>query len=1793
MKAGVKSILIILWITLTLSVSAQMTTFRFSYDLGAFDITGGMVQTPAREFVIAGLNNSFGPYYGDVMKIDTAGGVLWAKAYTAGFATNFSDIKNVSTGGYIVTGSSSSGGGGALLVRIDASGAVLWAFRYQLPNIGVGNASNEYGNAVIETSDGGFLVGGGVDYFWDGVSASTVDTSSAMGFKVNSSGTLQWSRVWTIATANPDEHYINDVAESADGYFFVGQSSEGSGTLSDGDYPSNALVIKTSTAGALTYIRRWGTGNTTSQGINAAITLSTGNILLGGFDDVHAFIVSISGVGAVTPTVIFNRRINGSVFGNIYLLQDVMENSDGNYSMIGTQLGFLSVSFNTLIGKINSGSGAWIFGRTYAPIGLSAILPEGGLCSDQGYYVSMTDQQMTGFNFNVIRTNTVGQTNDPAAGCPGTAITPALGTESITFTTPTSSNYNLITSSSFAPVVTNMAPTKLTHCFNAPSALSISSASSTSVTCNGSCNGTASVTATGGSGAYTYTWTPSGGNASSASGLCPNTYTCTISDGSTNATQTFTIAQPSAVSATQSQGTIACNGGTTTASVSASGGTGSYTYTWTPSGGNSASATLGAGNYTVTTADGNNCPTTNTFSITQPPVISLTVTASPAGCGMSNGTATVSASGGTGSYTYSWSPSGGSSNTASGLAANNYTVNVTDVNNCVQTGTVSVTTTNGPTATAVQTASVSCFGSSTGTASVSISGGTPSYTVNWSNGGSGTSVGGLAGGTYTATITDAGNCVTITTVTISQPASALSANTVQTSSVTCFGSSTGSASVSISGGTPSYTVNWSSGGTGTSTSGLAAGTYTATINDANNCITTTTVTITQPASALNVTAAQTASVTCFGGSNGTASVTISGGTPSYTVNWSSGGSGTSTGGLAAGTYTATINDANNCISTATVTITEPTLLDITVTATSSAVCGSTNGSATVTATGGTAPLTYSWSTGASGQVLSGVAGGSYTATVTDGNNCTNTVVATINSANGPSATAAETASVTCNGLSNGTASVSISGGTPNYTVTSSNGSVSGTIINNLPAGTFTATITDANNCVTTTTLTINEPTPIVITFTDNSPSACAASTGSVTANATGGTGVMTYTWNTGAGGQTLSNVPAGSYTVTATDANNCSQNATVSIVTVNGPTLTPVATATVACNGASTGSASVGINGGTPTYTVNWSGGGTGPSVTGLAAGIYTITVSDAGGCVSIDTVSISEAPAITSTLTGSPTGCAGSTGSATVSANGGTGVLTYTWSNSQTGTTASGLSAGVHTVSITDGNNCTVTNTISVGVTNPPLAAIDSVQDALCSGDSNGIAYASGSGGTPGYTFTWSNAQSGAVATGLSQGSYTVVITDAAGCKDSISTSIAQPTVLSSTITAMQPENCNLQNGFATVSASGGTITYSYQWSSGAATSTATGLGAGTYTIIVTDANGCKDTNTVNVTNVPGPTLTLSGQTNITCNGLANGSATVTATGGTPVFTYTWTGGATGTVASGLAAGSYTATVSDSAGCVSTTTVVIQEPGALLVGSAVTPVSCNGGSNGTATVTPSGGTSPYSILWSNAQTGLNASGLSAGTYTATVTDTNNCQLATTVIITENPAIDTLSFIGTMCVNDQSILLTAPNGNPITAPYQWYQNNNPIASATTYTYNGSTAAISDYSVTWFYQGCRYITFSNYITISQDLGILPQANVFSPNSDRINDEFLPFNLESLGNNGLQLLGANFEDYELTIYDRWGVLLFQSTSVNNTWDGKTSNGKEASDGTYYWIAKYKAKCSKITELQIIKGFVQLIR
>ncbi len=467
-----------------------------------------------------------------------------------------------------------------------------------------------------------------------------------------------------------------------------------------------------------------------------------------------------------------------------------------------------------------------------------------------------------------------------------------------------------------------------------PTVIAISINSSTSVSCAGGNNGTASVApATGGTGAKTYNWTPgnpTGDGTVAVSGLTAGTWTCTATDANgCTKTTTTTITAPMAITAPITATPVSCFGGANgSATVTTIGGTGAYTYAWTPTGGTSATASgLAAGSYTCTITDANLCVTATNITITQPAAaLASTISSTNVSCfGGNNGSATVATIGGTGTYTYAWSPSGGTSATASGLAAGSYTCTITDANLCVTATSISITQPTTAVSATISATNVSCMGGANGSATVTPSGGTGAYTYAWSpSGGTAATATGLAAGAYTCTITDANLCVTATSISITQPTTAVSA-TISATNATCVPGNDGSAMVAASGGSGSYTYSWlPSGGTSSMANGLAVGSYTCTITDANMCATNVSTTIGLP-TPIVVIANVSATNLCVGntlvltGSN-TASV------PSLLYTWSGG----ITNGIefvanASTTYTVSTTDANGCAYSSSTAITVNTI----------------------------------------------------------------------------------------------------------------------------------------------------------------------------------------------------------------------------------------------------------------------------------------------------------------------------------------------------------------------------------------------------------------------------------------------------------------------------------------------------------------------------------------------------------------------------------------------------------------------------------------------------------------------------------------------------------------------------------------------------------------------------------------------------------------------------------------------------------------------------------------------------
>ncbi|MBL7892862.1 MAG: gliding motility-associated C-terminal domain-containing protein [Bacteroidia bacterium] len=1069
-----------------------------------------------------------------------------------------------------------------------------------------------------------------------------------------------------------------------------------------------------------------------------------------------------------------------------------------------------------------------------------------------------------------------------------------------------------------------------------------------------------------------------------------------------------------------------------------------------------------------------------------------------------------------------------------------------------------------------------------------------------------------------------GGCVSSNRLPVTVTVYNSSVSVASQANVLCKGANTGTAAITATGGSGNYSYAWSTSPaqTGATATGLSAGIYTVTVTDNNGCTVpkTATVTITEPSLVLSAGVATQTNVFCKGSNTGTATASASGGSGSYSYIWSTIPPQTTpvATALSASTYTVTVKDNNGCavFKTAVVTIAEPGLvLSAGVTSQANVLCkGANTGTATAAATGGSGVYSYAWSTMPVQTTASatGLSAGLYVVTVTDNNGCTVPKTASVTITE-PSlvlgVAVISEANVLCKGENTGTATAAATGGSGGYAYTWSTVPLqTAASATGLPAGNYTVTVNDNNGCTVpkTATAAITEPVLVLSAgIVSQTNVFCKGSkTGTASVSGIGGSGSYLYSWST-APVQTTSSatgLSAGIYTVTVSDNNGCTVPKTTT-VTITEPALILGAgiasQANVLCKGDNTGTALVSATGGSGNYSYAWSTVPVQTTVvaTGLSAGMYAVTVTDNNGCTvpKTATVTITEpAYVLNANITSqSNVLCkGGSTGAATVTAVGGSGTYSYVWSSVPVQLTASatGLSAGIYSVTVTDNNGCTIPKTAVVTITEPLLvlsAGITSQSNVLCKGGNSGTAFVSAAGGSGSYSYLWSTSpvQTNASAIGLSAGVYTVTVSDNNGCAVPVTASITitEPVqVLAAGITSQTNVLCKgYSTGSATVTATGGSGSYIYVWSTNPANGTATvsGLSAGSYIVTVTDNNGCGLVAiAVAVITEPSEGISVAintlTQANVLCNGGNTGSTTAVANGGSGTYSYTWSTlpVQTTSTAVGLSVGTYTVTVSDVNGCavVTTSAAIITEPAALDVKSSSTHTICDKKS-GAINVTVTGGTPLYTYSWSNGSVEEDVSGLDSGTYTVEVSDANGCKISDTVIVTQTYLTITLSsptYTGGHNLSgyqsgDGSIDLTVSG---LQGPFIYKWSNGANTEDLSHLPAGSY-----FVVVTDREGCSAV---GRIELSEPM-IFEMPTGFSPNSDGKNDFFVVHGLEISLNN------------QLTVFNRWGNIVYQSGPYLNNWDGVSLNGELLPDGTYFAVLEISDK--KIT----LKGYVDIRR
>ena len=1007
------------------------------------------------------------------------------------------------------------------------------------------------------------------------------------------------------------------------------------------------------------------------------------------------------------------------------------------------------------------------------------------------------------------------------------------------------------------------------------------------------------------------------------------------------------------------------------------------------------------GTYTVSVTFGVTCTTTETFIV--PNLTSAPTLSPPLGgfgidfCDTGNGWAGVSAQGGTPPYTYEWS-NGGTDVTINDLVTGEYTVTVTGADGCsatlmglVPAGTLQVTVMEN-----VIVPNTTCIGSN---GSISIIVGPPglwlpSATYLWSNGATTQNLTNLASGSYRVTVTRLGTC-TATEVWFIENEPVFPQLSFTNTSASCGFSNGGINLTTLPGGIPPYTYLWSNGLTTEDLTNLLAGTYTVTLTSSNACTSTGSATVDDTPVVFGYSAAVTNQTACDT-ING--KIVLSLFPTSLSYKWSNGATTTTLNSLAPGDYTVTVSAGGTCTSVETYSVADlreyPSIPIIPDTST----CGLSNGGADLNVLGNAiTPLTYLWSNGATTQDLTNILADTFYVTVTSAVGCSNQNFVIVPNFN-------DTIRILGNVVDNfsctsptGNIALNVTPLDTAYTFIWSSGQTTDSL-SNLTSGTYLVTVTLGLSCIALDTFdVINNALPPNLASSSTAAS-CSLNNGAADLTLTGGTGPFTFIWSNSESSEDLINLPPGTYTVTVTGANSCTSVNAVTVLNnnialnVNG---TPVGNTSCA---AGNGSVDVGI---TPagTYTYLWSNNASTEDLINLTAGSYTVTVS-LGSCLSSTSFTITE-NALPPNLSaaGTAANCGLNDGAADLSVSGGNGPFTFLWSNASTTEDLANLLPGTYTVTVTGANSCSAVSAANVTNNNIALNVnAASLGNTSCTAANGSLDISVAPAGT--YTYLWSNANTNEDLSNLSAGAYTVTVT-LGTCQSSSTFSVADNTttpVLTPNITA---SICGVNNGGIDLSVSGPAGPFTYLWSNMATTEDITSLLPGNYTVTVTAPNGCTEIAMLNVPNNASNFSLAGSPAPLTDCATNNGAIDLNVTPA-GAFTYLWSNSATTEDLNSLAPGTYTVSVTQSGSCTATASYfVIDQRTNPITSQSIVPELC-GLADGSIDLAISGGTLPYGYLWSNAQTTQDLNNIPAGTYTATITDANNCTTTASAVVPDN-----------------------------------------------------------------------------------------------------------------------------------------------------------------------------------------------
>ncbi len=1185
-------------------------------------------------------------------------------------------------------------------------------------------------------------------------------------------------------------------------------------------------------------------------------------------------------------------------------------------------------------------------------------------------------------------------------------------------------------------------------------AITITNDSVLDLSCAGTNDGFIQLSAEGGSGEYSFSL--NGGPLKTDNffeNLSSDTFLITIQDTLNCSQDTIIqINEPETIEAIieSSQAPLCADQSNGSLQISASGGTGILEYTIdTFSNTSGLFENLSPGSYSVEISDQNGCSQNVEATLDTPAPLSLSIdNQTDADCGASNASIQVSGQGGAGDYTYNLNSITNTTGQFETLASGIYTLVLSDANNCQDTTSIEILSTDPLSLEAEVQEEISCFGEENADILVSASGGTGNYTFDLD--GETNSTGlfeGLAAGSYIVAVADDNGCAGVVELSVAQPAN-LTLEIENAPSASCEGGTSGSFSVNGDGGTGSliYTLDGNQNTDG-QFDNLSTGTYTVFVNDANNCVDSLNVEIVANPP-VEVSEINSSSPSCNGESNGSLQLAASGGNGDYTYQL---GSLTNSEGLfenlSAGLYDVVVTDADGCSGTLETQLLNPPALQLNLEETNSIECSNqASGSLSLSAEGGNGDYTFTLNGNSNNTgTFEQLAGGDYQIILTDANNCTDTLETSIEQSLPVELEATLIEDVNCNGGNDGQIQLNaISGQGPfDYQLNGENNNDG--LFENLTAGDYQIILTDSENCQDTLNATIEETDPLEVQNQLVQDVSCnGLEDGMLQFSGNGGESPYTYQL----GGQTntngiFENLASANYDVVLTDANNCTDTLNISVNQNDSISLETDFIQNVSCTSASDGAVQFNALGGEGPYNYQLSGQNNASGLfEALPSNNYTLEVSDQNGCIQTLDFTIEEPEALELQMDQSTAvACSGeASGSLQFSASGGSGNYTYSIGNtSNNNGLFENLEANTYLVMLTDENNCQDSLLAEIETINPINISVNNIQAPSCFGSQDASVQINANGGAGDFTFNLNTQENNTgLFNELAADNYNIIVTDANGCTQIESIEILAATPLVLELVSVSSAGCQgANNGAIQLSASGGTSTYDFQLNgSSNLDGVFENLTSGFYQAYVYDVNNCVDSLEVEINETSTFKLDDEILQEVSCSNSEDGIIEISVNGISGNFTYN-----TGSLSNetgyfeNLEAGTYEFIVSDDNGCTSTTTVTLDQPEAIEADlEFLNTIKCYGDSAAILYVQASGGNGGfnYTLADQNNNNGLFFN-LPAGTYPVSITDSKGC-LGTANAIVSQPdslSIQELDQIAPLCHGENNGVLTveANGGN--------------------------------------------------------------------------------------------------------------------------------------------------------------------